>query len=177
MGYRLLLERPTPDALRGGVPRYAASVGLAVPAGLIEQVLKRYREEAATCGASEPRDLIERVRDLCKLHAAVRARRGPVSTAWNAYFGLTVCNGAGGGAHLMLNQPIRRPCRPHGWRRGASHARCRPCEGRSAVCARCEAQWAGAPAARLLEPVVERMSLRVGFDPNRMPVGLNDLAM
>jgi hypothetical protein len=90
MGYRLLLERPTPDVYTEVFRRYAASVGSAVPAGLIEQVLNRYRDENRDLRASEPRDLIERVRDLCKLQRRPFALdAGLLSTAWHAYFGLT----------------------------------------------------------------------------------------
>src|SRR5206468_4824716 len=65
MGYRLHLERPTPADYAEVFRRYAASVGVAVPAGLMERLLERYGTEGRDLRASEPRDLIERVRDIC----------------------------------------------------------------------------------------------------------------
>ena len=43
--------------------------------------------------ASEPRDLIERVRDICKLRAPVRVDAPLLDLAWTGYLG----GGVGGG--------------------------------------------------------------------------------
>jgi predicted ATPase with chaperone activity len=90
MGYRLHLDKPSAESYANVFRRYAKSVGLEVPEQLLAGVLKRYEVEGRELRASEPRDLIERVRDWC------RARRRPfrldeeaLATAWRAYFGLT----------------------------------------------------------------------------------------
>jgi MoxR-like ATPase len=90
MGYRLLVDKPSVDSYRDIFHRYARSVGLDVPESVLAQVLRRYEAEGRELRASEPRDLIERVRDWC------RARRRPfklddeaLAIAWKAYFGLS----------------------------------------------------------------------------------------
>jgi predicted ATPase with chaperone activity len=90
MGYRLHLDKPT-DALYAEIfRRCAAQLGTAVSEPVLAGLLQRYRDEGRDLRASEPRDLIERARDLCRL------RRRPLSLdedvldiAWAAYFGLT----------------------------------------------------------------------------------------
>ncbi|MGB7157820.1 MAG: hypothetical protein WBD40_07125 [Tepidisphaeraceae bacterium] len=90
MGYRLHIDKPSDESYAHVFRRYAKSVGLDVPEAVLAQVLQRYQDEGRELRASEPRDLIERVRDWC------RARRRPfrldddaLATAWRAYFGLS----------------------------------------------------------------------------------------
>jgi predicted ATPase with chaperone activity len=90
MGYRLHLDKPSAKSYADVFRRYAKSVGLDVPEASLERLLQRYEEEGRELRASEPRDLIERVRDWC------HARRRPfrlddeaLATAWRAYFGLS----------------------------------------------------------------------------------------
>ena len=57
---------------------------------LIVKVLERYRNEKRDLRASEPRDLIERARDICRLrHRTFTLDSAIITMAWNAYFGLT----------------------------------------------------------------------------------------
>jgi predicted ATPase with chaperone activity len=88
MGYRLQLPAPTAEQWADVFRRYARSAGVEVPAGLTESLLKRYEIEGRDLRASEPRDLIERARDLCRLRRrAFALDRDVMDTAWAAYFG------------------------------------------------------------------------------------------
>ena len=88
MGYRLHLDYPTPENYQKIFQQYAAAQGLHVANGLIHTILDRYQAEQRDLRASEPRDLIERARDICCL------RRQPfelnqeiLDSAWRGYFG------------------------------------------------------------------------------------------
>lgn len=88
MGYRLHIERP--DAKRYGeiFERYAATHGIAVDPTLLNRLILRYQQEGRELRASEPRDLIERARDICHLRGQAFALRPDViDMAWTAYFG------------------------------------------------------------------------------------------
>jgi hypothetical protein len=90
MGYRLHLDHPTPEQYGEIFKRYAKSVGIEASPALITQVLNRYRTESRDLRASEPRDLIERSRDLCSLRRAPFTLNEEIlNIAWTAYFGLT----------------------------------------------------------------------------------------
>ncbi|MBA3273558.1 MAG: hypothetical protein H0T11_06775, partial [Chthoniobacterales bacterium] len=86
----LHLDHPTPEIYADVFRRYAASVGVEAPTSLIANVLQRYADEKRDLRASEPRDLIERARDLCRLRRKPFALDEEVmNIAWAAYFGLT----------------------------------------------------------------------------------------
>jgi energy-coupling factor transporter ATP-binding protein EcfA2 len=89
IGYRLHLDRPDEQRYAEIFRRYAESAGMPIEAALVASVLKRYRDENRELRASEPRDLIERCRDICTL------RRQPpridaqlLDLAWSGYFGV-----------------------------------------------------------------------------------------
>lgn len=89
MGYRLTLEPPTPQRWADVFQRYAAQAGAEIPPGAIDALLARYAAEKRELRASEPRDLIERCRDLCRLHRKPFALSADfLDAAWCAYFGL-----------------------------------------------------------------------------------------
>jgi hypothetical protein len=90
MGYRLRLDQPTRELWAEIFRRYAASAGVTASDELISSLLQRYADEGRELRASEPRDLIERARDLCRLRGLPFALNPDVmSTAWSAYFGST----------------------------------------------------------------------------------------
>jgi DNA-binding PadR family transcriptional regulator len=95
MGYRLHVQTPTPQVYTEIFMRYAKGAGLGVPDGMIGRLLARYAAEGRDLRGSEPRDLIERCRDICRL------RRKPftldaevLDMAWFAYFGQTPADAA-----------------------------------------------------------------------------------
>ena len=73
IGYRLHVDKPDEQRYAEIFRRYAEGAGLKVGRRRWSPtVLERYREEKRELRASEPRDLIERCRDICNLrrHAA-----------------------------------------------------------------------------------------------------------
>lgn len=88
MGYRLLLDRPSPEDYARIFQQYAEGIGLTVPVELLTRLLQRYREEKRELRASEPRDLIERARDICRLRLhPIELNEDVMDLAWIAYFG------------------------------------------------------------------------------------------
>lgn len=88
IGYRVCLENPSPERFAVIFSRYAASCGLEVPQGLLEWLLARYEAERRPLRSCEPRDLVERARDICKYHGWREALTQDIlSLAWKGYFG------------------------------------------------------------------------------------------
>ncbi|MDB4749616.1 hypothetical protein OAF83_01805 [Rubripirellula sp.] len=90
MGYRLHMERPTKERYSEIFMRYAESVGAQVPDGAVQSVIDRYEQEARELRGAEPRDLIERARDICTLHEKpLQLSADVIDLAWEGYFGNT----------------------------------------------------------------------------------------
>ena len=88
MGYRVHLNPPTPEQYGRIFERYAVSLGLACPADLLPWLLERYRAEHRDLRGCEPRDLIDRAMDVCRLREQPpHLDRGVLALAWNGYFG------------------------------------------------------------------------------------------
>jgi hypothetical protein len=88
MGYRLCLAAPSPERYREIFMQYARGLGIPIPPGLVERVLKRYGSEGRELRGCEPRDLIERARDICRFTSRpVEINDEIVELAWNGYFG------------------------------------------------------------------------------------------
>jgi predicted ATPase with chaperone activity len=92
MGYRIHLETPTQQRFREIFHRYAEQWRVSAPEQVIEALLERYRHEGRDLRGCEPRDLIGRVQDICRL------RRQPLELsdelldlAWASYFGARSC--------------------------------------------------------------------------------------
>ncbi len=88
IGYRVYLGPPTPEQYARIFTRYAARHGLQPTRQCIDRLLARYQTEARLPNACEPRDLIERLLDICR-----QQRRTPelsdeaLDCAWKGYFG------------------------------------------------------------------------------------------
>jgi hypothetical protein len=88
MGYRLYLGEPTPDRYSRIFERYANGQGMSIPPGLVAGLLERYRSEKRELRCCEPRDLIERARDICRYTGRPPALNDAVmELAWTGYFG------------------------------------------------------------------------------------------
>ncbi len=88
MGYRLHLDAPTPQQYTQIFCDYAARQNVEVQPGVIERLLQRYQEEGRDLRASEPRDLVERSRDICHLHGQpFELTPDVLEIAWMGYFG------------------------------------------------------------------------------------------
>jgi predicted ATPase with chaperone activity len=88
MGYRVHIKTPDVQTYAQIFQNYARSARVEIAPGLIEQLLQRYRDEGRELRGSEPRDLIERAREVCELRQQPFALTADVlKTAWTAYFG------------------------------------------------------------------------------------------
>jgi hypothetical protein len=88
MGYRLYLGAPTPEHYTRIFQLYAQQLGAAVAPGLLEVLLKRYGAEKRELRACEPRDLIERARDICRFKGRpLELTPEVLDLAWVGYFG------------------------------------------------------------------------------------------
>jgi hypothetical protein len=88
MGYRLFLGPPTPVQYTDIFRKYAEKAGVAVPEGMIERLLARYVDEGRELRCCQPRDLIERSRDICRFHdKPLELTAEIIDVAWMGYFG------------------------------------------------------------------------------------------
>jgi hypothetical protein len=88
MGYRLYLGSPSPEQYGKIFQAYAQRHGATASPELIEQILERYRKQGRELRACEPRDLIERARDICRYHGQPLELTSKVlDLAWTGYFG------------------------------------------------------------------------------------------
>jgi hypothetical protein len=88
MGYRLFLGPPTQEQYTKIFQNYAQRVGTTAAPELIEHILERYRAQDRELRACEPRDLIERSRDICRFHnKPLELSPKVLDLAWTGYFG------------------------------------------------------------------------------------------
>lgn len=88
MGYRARVEPPTPAAYSEIFRRAAHTRGLRVEQGVLDYLLNNYmisRREMKSC---EPRDLLERVVDICRFEGReIELTPKTIDAAWRNYFG------------------------------------------------------------------------------------------
>jgi predicted ATPase with chaperone activity len=88
MGYRLHLAPPSPEQYRQIFENYTEREGFSLQAGLVDRILKRYEAENRELRRCEPRDLVERARDICRFTGLPENLDDSVlDLAWNGYFG------------------------------------------------------------------------------------------
>jgi hypothetical protein len=88
MGYRVQLGSPSPERYAEIFHRHAARYRMDVPPDLLGRLLDRYRAEGRELRCCEPRDLIDRVHDICRFRDAPPALTEELlSRAWVGYFG------------------------------------------------------------------------------------------
>jgi hypothetical protein len=88
MGYRVCLDAPTPEQYTRIFQQYAQRHSVAVAPEMIDQLLERYRAQNRPLRACEPRDLIERARDICRFHGRpMELTTKVLDLAWTGYFG------------------------------------------------------------------------------------------
>ncbi|MHB1425038.1 MAG: ATP-binding protein [Gemmataceae bacterium] len=88
IGYRIYLGAPSPAEYARIFQLYAQQHKTAVPGGVIEWLLERYRTQKKELRACEPRDLIERARDICRYQGrALELTPEVLDLAWVGYFG------------------------------------------------------------------------------------------
>jgi predicted ATPase with chaperone activity len=88
MGYRVYLGPPSPKQYARIFKRYALRHGVTVSTELIERLLERYRAQNRELRSCEPRDLIERARDICRFQGKnLELTPKVLDLAWSGYFG------------------------------------------------------------------------------------------
>ena len=107
MGYRVYLGAPTPEQYARIFQSYAQQHGAAVDAAeLIDQLLERYRAQNRELRACEPRDLIERARDICRFHGRpLELTPKVLDLAWAGYFGEAPPQRQGQGPDGKVDKP------------------------------------------------------------------------
>jgi predicted ATPase with chaperone activity len=88
MGYRVYLGTPTPEQYARIFTQYAERQGTTVAPELVERLLERYRAQNRELRCCEPRDLIERAKDICRFQGRQFELTPKVlDLAWTGYFG------------------------------------------------------------------------------------------
>ncbi|MFW0777855.1 MAG: hypothetical protein ACN2B6_09080 [Rickettsiales bacterium] len=88
LGYRLHVPGPTPESYTKIFHDYASRYNLEMSQEFMDWLLARYKNENRELRACEPRDLIERARDICKYRKEdMRIDKELIELAWVAYFG------------------------------------------------------------------------------------------
>jgi predicted ATPase with chaperone activity len=90
MGYRLFVSPPSHEIYLEILRKYAAGCGLTVTDKIVEYLDARYKIDKRIPRACEPRDLVERVLDLCRLRSEpLRLSTDLLDIAWQSYFGIS----------------------------------------------------------------------------------------
>jgi len=88
MGYRARVEPPTEDAYTQILKRQAYTRGIRCDESAIEYVLSKYRVAKRQMKGCEPRDLLDRVTDICLFEGQqLELTPGVIDIAWRNYFG------------------------------------------------------------------------------------------
>lgn len=107
MGYRARVELPSAEAYTEIFNRAAALQGVVVEPGCLDHVLRKYAIEGRRMKACEPRDLLNRVNDIC-LFEGTQLRLTPelVDLAWRNYFGASHAFASGVSISQMRAAPV-----------------------------------------------------------------------
>jgi predicted ATPase with chaperone activity len=88
MGYRVYLGPPSPEEYAQIFRLYAQRRGATVAPEVIDRLLERYKAQNRDLRACEPRDLIERSRDVCRFEGRpLELTNEVLDLAWSGYFG------------------------------------------------------------------------------------------
>ncbi len=90
MGYRARLELPTPGAYAEIFRRNANARGLVVDDLTLDYLLHKYGDDNRAMKSCEPRDLLNRISDICTLEGSpFQISTTLIDVAWGNYFGTT----------------------------------------------------------------------------------------
>jgi hypothetical protein len=88
MGYRARIETPNVDAYVEIFKRAARLLGFALEPGSVEHVLRKYEREQRVMKSCEPRDLLNRISDICLFEGIEpKLTTELIDLAWQNYFG------------------------------------------------------------------------------------------
>lgn len=110
MGYRARVEPPTPDAYSEIFKRVAFNRGIQCEQPILDHVLNKYRIERRMLKGCEPRDLLDRVTDIC-LFEGQPLELSPVviDIAWRNYFGTSHSFAPVPTAETMIERTLSDP--------------------------------------------------------------------
>lgn len=87
LGYRLFLDNPSRERYKEIFIRYCRQCGVDLPGDLLAWLLARYDTESRPLRCCEPRDLVERARDICAYRRQpFLLGREVMELAWRGYF-------------------------------------------------------------------------------------------
>ena len=88
MGYRARVEPPTAGAFMEIFKRTAINRGITVNQDVLDHILQKYAAEKRIMKGCEPRDLLNKVNDICLLEGRVlQLTNELIDVAWGNYFG------------------------------------------------------------------------------------------
>lgn len=88
MGYRARVEPPTPSAFVEIFKRTATNRGIAIDQECLDHVIQKYAAEKRVMKGCEPRDLLNKVNDICLFEGRVpQLTTELIDLAWGNYFG------------------------------------------------------------------------------------------
>ena len=88
MGYRARIDPPSTDAYIEIFKRAATSRGLSADRDSLDYVIRKYAAEGRPMKSCEPRDLLNRISDICLFEGtAPKLTRQLIDVAWRNYFG------------------------------------------------------------------------------------------
>jgi hypothetical protein len=88
MGYRARIEPPTPDAYVQIFRNLAESRGVPIADSCFYHILAKYEFEKRQMKACEPRDLLDRIEDICMFeNSELKVTTEHIDLAWRNYFG------------------------------------------------------------------------------------------
>ena len=88
MGYRLYLGYPNEERFGKIFREYVARQEMNVSDELLTSLKVKYRDESRPMRCCEPRDLVERARDICRFHGQpFELNDETIELAWRGYFG------------------------------------------------------------------------------------------
>jgi hypothetical protein len=88
LGYRVEITNPDEERYRLIFEMQAQQRSLTLPPDVVPHLLQRYRQEKREFRACEPRDLLNRVSDICRMrNQPIQLSRPLLDIAWSGYFG------------------------------------------------------------------------------------------
>jgi hypothetical protein len=110
MGYRARVEPPTPAAYSAIFKRVAYNRGIQVNQEVLDHVLNKYRIERRMMKGCEPRDLMDRVTDICLFEGqSLHLTTEFIDVAWRNYFGTSHSFAPVQTAETMIERTLADP--------------------------------------------------------------------
>ncbi len=110
MGYRARVEPPTPAAYAEIFKRVAYNRGIQCEQSVLDHVLNKYRIERRQMKGCEPRDILDRVTDICLFEGdSLRLTPEVIDIAWRNYFGTSHSFAPVPTAETMIERTLADP--------------------------------------------------------------------